>query len=829
MSKINRMLVNATHPNEELRFAVTQDGYLENLYIEKPGSEKKSNIYKAIITRVEASLQACFVDFGAQRHGFLPFKEIAQEYYQHAAQQGERPDLARCLKEGQEVMVQVEKEERGNKGAALTTYISLAGSYLVLMLNNPKAGGISRQIEGSERDELKAILNNLNLPGHMGTIIRTAGVGKSQAELQWDLDILLRFWTAIQEAYQERPGPFLIHQESDIVAKAIRDYLRPEIDEILIDNGEIFERAKRHIEQVRPEFLNRIKSYDESVPLFTKFQIENQIETAYESEVRLPSGGSLVIEQTEAMVTIDVNSSRDTKGGHIEDTAFNTNYEAAIEVARQLRLRDLGGLIVVDFIDMLDQGNQREIVDAFYNAIQSDKARVQFGRISKFGLLEISRQRLRPSLSESNQMVCPRCSGKGTIRSTESLAMLILRLLHEDALQKDVIGLDIQAPVSVATYLMNEKRDAFNDIEKQLNVLIRIIPNQYMETPEYKINRIFRTQGRHNSAKTLSYDLVTPPEPTAPKSNQVDEALTEEPAVQMTIPERPSELERKSTNLIQRLWKTLTTSSEPSETESVKQPSHQPSRHAHKPSHRPRQQQQRRPSSRKSRRGQDNRSSGGQYQSRKPGSSHSQKQRKSENPRKQSRQQHSSKSQDGQHESKQYNHQEKEPTNFPTVDDNYFENQQRDYFAKQPEKTNEQTKSIDIFAGNKEKPPIKQDKPKEMQAKSINIMQDIDDDHAHKSQTAFEPTKPATQESAPQGSKLEIIKENSDQDTEGSVKLKKQRSRSRQQRDKGNRNQQRRRPTKIKAVSSEEKSTVTKTKPDKDLDIFSDIDKEDNH
>lgn len=575
----NRLLVNATQPNEELRFALVYDGVLENFYVEHPGSQKKGNIYKAKVTRVEPSLQAAFVDYGGNRHGFLPFKEVAYCYYPENSSRNDNYSISDVLEEGQEIMIQVDKEERGNKGAALTTQITLAGSYLVLMPNNPKAGGISRRIEGDERDQLKEILNNLSIPDGMGLIVRTAGVGKSQPELQWDLDILLRLWDAVQRAYDGGESPFLIHQESDIVTRAGRDYLRKDIDEVLVDHPEVFEKIKEHFKQIRPEFSDKVRIYEDALPLFTKFRIENQIETAYQNEVRLPSGGSLVIQPTEALVSIDVNSSRDTKGGDIEQTAFNTNREAAIEIARQLRLRDTGGLIVVDFIDMLSYDNRREIVNVFNQHVQIDKARVQFNYISKFGLLEISRQRLRPSLVESTHEICPRCAGQGSIRSIESLALHILRLVHEDAAQDNIAGLTVQVPNSVAAYLLNEKRDAVSQIQEQHNVAVTIVPSPYIETPEYHIDRITYDKDRHGHARRkASYRRLEKPAPDTsylPSASSIPEAV-EEPVVKVSVPERPVELGKQKRSLLQRLKNLLTPAVKEANSETE-----QPSKHSH--------------------------------------------------------------------------------------------------------------------------------------------------------------------------------------------------------------------------------------------------------
>ncbi|MBN7824493.1 ribonuclease E [Bowmanella dokdonensis] len=483
------MLINATQ-HEELRVALVDGQKLYDLDIESPGHEqKKANIYKGKITRVEPSLEAAFVDYGADRHGFLPLKEIARTYFPKGYNFEGRPNIKDAIREGQEVIVQIDKEERGQKGAALTTFISLAGSYLVLMPNNPRAGGISRRIEGDERTDLKQALNKLNLPDGMGLIVRTAGVGKSYEELEWDLSVLLTHWQAIEEASKSRKAPFLIHQESNVIVRAIRDYLRRDIGEILIDDQEIFELAKQHIELVRPDFISRLKFYQGDVPLFSHYQIETQIESAFQREVRLPSGGSIVIDQTEALTSVDINSSRATKGGDIEETALNTNLEAADEIARQLRLRDLGGLFVIDFIDMTPVRHQREVEKRLADAVRHDRARVQLGRISRFGLLEMSRQRLRPSLGESAHHVCPRCNGVGTVRGTESLALSVLRIMEEEAIKDNTGQIEAQVPVSVATYLLNEKRKAVASLERRHQVQLLIIPNPNMDTPHYRVSR----------------------------------------------------------------------------------------------------------------------------------------------------------------------------------------------------------------------------------------------------------------------------------------------------------------------------------------------------
>ncbi|MCC5453041.1 ribonuclease E [Rheinheimera sp. UJ51] len=524
---MKRMLINATQ-EEEIRVALVDGQKLYDLDIESPGHEqKKANIYKGKITRVEPSLEAAFVDYGADRHGFLPLKEISREYFPSGYSFDGRPNIKEVVKEGQEVIIQIDKEERGQKGAALTTFISLAGSYLVLMPNNPRAGGISRRIEGDERQELKDSLGQLEMPDGMGLIVRTAGVGKSYEELDYDLKALLKHWSAITEEAKKRTGPFLIHQESNVVFRAIRDYLRRDVGEILIDSQKIFEEAKVYIQQFRPDFAHRVKMYQGEVPLFMHYQIENQIETAFRREVRLPSGGSIVIDSTEALTAIDINSSKATKGGDIEETAFNTNLEAADEIARQLRLRDLGGLIVIDFIDMTPVRHQREVENRLKDAVKQDRARVQIGRISRFGLLEMSRQRLRPSLGESAGHVCPRCHGRGTIRSIESSALSILRLIEEDAIKDNTSQIHAQVPVSVATYLMNEKREGVRRIEQRNGIRVFIIPNEHLETPNYEVTRIRIDE----EIEDASYTLPKVPEHSTKLYQPSSETVKEKPAV----------------------------------------------------------------------------------------------------------------------------------------------------------------------------------------------------------------------------------------------------------------------------------------------------------
>ena len=484
---MKRMLINATQ-QEEMRVALVDGQHLYDLDIENVATkQKKANIYKGKITRIEPSLEACFIDYGSERHGFLPFKEIAKEYFKNP--QDHQMAIKDQLEEGLELIIQVEREERGNKGAALTTFISLAGRYLVLMPNNPRAGGVSRRISGKNRAEIRDAMADLVIPEEMGLIVRTAGMGRTAEELQWDLDYLIMLWEAIQEAGKAHPAPLLIFQESNIIIRALRDYYRSDIGEILIDDEEVFKEAEVFIKTIMPQIGDKIKLYDDQIPLFTRFQVESQIQTAYERNVRLPSGGALVFDHTEALVSIDINSGRSTKGADIEDTALNTNLEAAEEIARQLKLRDLGGLVVIDFIDMLDSKNQRKVESALHDALAADRARIQVGQISRFGLLEMSRQRLRPSLDETSHIVCPRCEGQGTIRDTKSLALGILRLIEEECLKERTSELIIQVPVNVAVYLLNEKRTDVEDVEARLKVRIIVIPDTDLETPHFKMTR----------------------------------------------------------------------------------------------------------------------------------------------------------------------------------------------------------------------------------------------------------------------------------------------------------------------------------------------------
>ena len=544
---MKRMLINATQP-EELRVAIVDGQQLYNLDIETPGREqKKANVYKGTITRVEPSLEAAFVDYGSERHGFLPLKEIARGYFrQDAPKPGTRSNIKELIKEGQQVMVQIDKEERGNKGAALTTFISLAGRYLVLMPNNPRAGGVSRRIEGADRTELREALSQLTLPEDMGLIVRTAGVGRNTEELQWDLDYLLKLWEAIKASSETGKAPFLIYQESDVIIRSIRDHLRADIGEIVVDDPKVYRNAEEFMKQVMPHNLKKLRLYQDEVPLFTRYQIESQIESVFQREVRLPSGGSLVIDHGEALTAIDINSARATKGADIEETALNTNLEAADEIARQLRLRDLGGLFVIDFIDMTPTKNQREVENRLREALKNDRARVQVARISRFGLLEMSRQRLRPSLGESSQHVCPRCKGQGTIRGVESLALSILRIVEEEAMKESTARIVAQLPVDVATYLLNEKRRTILKIEQRQQVDIVLIPNRHLETPDYHIERIRSQEVDRLAGDEASYSLADEPEMTEPAFARPHAApRPEEPAVKSITPSMPAPARRE--------------------------------------------------------------------------------------------------------------------------------------------------------------------------------------------------------------------------------------------------------------------------------------------
>lgn len=530
---MKRILINATQP-EEIRVAMVDGQRLYDLDIEHSlRAQKKANIYKGVITRVEPSLEAVFVNYGAQRHGFLSFREVAPEFYNPNAKYTGRPNVKDVMREGMEILVQVDKEERGNKGAALTTYLSLAGRYLVLMPNNPKAGGVSRRIEGDDRQQIKQTLSELDIPDSMGVIVRTAGIERDAEELSWDLDYLKTLWNAIQQAYSQHKGPTLLYQESNVIIRALRDYFRRDIGEIVIDNDKVFNQARDFMQAVMPHNIRKLKLYTDGTPLFSRFQVENQIETAYQRTVALPSGGAIVIDHTEALISIDINSARATKGHDIEETALNTNLEAADEIARQLRLRDLGGLVVIDFIDMLPSKHQREVEKRLRDAMKLDRARVQVGRISRFGLLEMSRQRLRPSLGESSQIVCPRCTGQGHIRSTDSMALSILRLVEEEAMKEMTGKVIARLPVSVATFLLNEKRQAITDIQQRRNVDLTIIPNPYMETPHYDISRIRNDNLEDEETITSSYQYI--PAPPAAEETVKQEANQHQAAAEAAV------------------------------------------------------------------------------------------------------------------------------------------------------------------------------------------------------------------------------------------------------------------------------------------------------
>lgn len=551
-----RMLINATQ-KEELRVALVSGQRLYDLDIEEKGkSQKKASIYKGKVTRVEPSLEAAFVDYGSGRHGFLPIKEVAKEYFQTKNFEKGRPSIKEALRPGQELIVQIDKEERGNKGAALTTMISLAGCYLVLMPNNPRAGGISRRIEGEERDELKSALNQLPIPKEMGLIIRTAGLGRSIEELKWDLEVLMSQWQAIQSVASNNSSPFLIHQDNDVIIRAIRDYLRPEIGEIIVDTEQTFEQVKNHLNMVRPDFVNRLKLHNGDTPLFTSFQIESQIESAYQREITLANGASIVIDPTEALVAIDINSAKATEGSDIEETALQTNLAAAAEIARQLRLRDMGGLIVIDFIDMLSSKHQRMVENKLKEEFTHDRARIQMGRLSRFGLLEMSRQRLRPALSDSSLIPCPRCSGHGTIRTTPSVALSLIRVIEEEVRKDRTARVHVQVPVEVASYLLNEKRKSLSKLETSYDVNIIIIPNKYLETPHYHLQWFKRDDVLQAKAKHSYQQVTDKPIDIIESSHVVPNATDTEPALKDFAPRTPAPtgITRRDEGIIKRIW-----------------------------------------------------------------------------------------------------------------------------------------------------------------------------------------------------------------------------------------------------------------------------------
>ena len=568
---MKRMLINATH-SEEIRVALADGQKLYNLDIDVPGQDrKKGNIYKGRITRVEPSLEAAFVDYGANRHGFLPYKEISRNYYTEAANKAkERPPIAKAIKEGTEVIIQVNKEERGNKGAAISTYISLAGRYLVYMPENPKAGGISRRIEGKARQDLKDSLDKVTQPKNSGIIVRTAGIGRTAEELNWDLNYLDQVWTAIKTVAANRKAPFFLYQESDIFIRALRDYLRPDVGEILIDNKEIFEKARDFMQQVMPHNLKKLSYYNDTIPLFSRYQIESQIQSAFSREVQLPSGGSLVIDHTEAMISIDINSARATKGADIEETALNTNIEAADEIARQLRIRDLGGLVVIDFIDMRNHKNQRAVENQLNDAISNDRARVQTSKISRFGLLEMSRQRLKSSINESSQYACPRCSGHGFIRNIESLSVSILRILEEEALKPETGKVIAQVPTKVANFIINEKREELNNLEARHSVPMLIIANEHYQSPQFDIKRLKKSEADLVDINNLSLNNPEVEEMAEAQSNYASKQFVEKAAVDVLVPDSQAP-SRAKTGVVSRWLKNLFNSNKIEETKSRSQ------------------------------------------------------------------------------------------------------------------------------------------------------------------------------------------------------------------------------------------------------------------
>lgn len=644
---MKRMLINATQP-EELRVAMVDGQRLYDLDLEnRTREQRKANIYKGKITRVEPSLEAAFVEYGAERHGFLPLKEIAREYFSKKPSEIEgRIKIQDVIKEGLEVVVQVEKEERGNKGAALTTFASLAGRYLVLMPNNPRAGGISRRIEGDERTELREAIRNLKTPSGMGVIVRTAGIGRSSEELQWDLDYLLQLWSTIQEEAQNCKAPHFLFQESNVIIRAVRDYLRQDVGEVIIDSREAYELATAFIQQVMPNFHNRVKYYEDAIPLFNRYQIENQIETAFEREVKLPSGGSIVIDVTEALISIDINSARATRGSDIEETALRTNLEAADEIARQLRLRDMGGLVVIDFIDMNAGKNQRDVENRMRDALEIDRARVQVGRISRFGLLEMSRQRLRPSLEETTSRTCPRCLGQGTIRGTRSLALSILRLVEEEAQKEFSSEIRTITPVSVATFLLNEKRQEISEIEKRHGIRVIVVPNESLETPHFEVQRIRKqdavaSEYSYKLTNTLSEDITSQETDFA---QPVPPAL--QPAVKTLAPtqpaptpaERPKKQDNKVSkvakpSLLRRLMNALFGESKQTKAEENKEKQQSRGRNDRRPQNRNRRPDDRRNGGRGRGRGKPNRDSQPQERDSQPQEREKAKQQPTKKPR----------------------------------------------------------------------------------------------------------------------------------------------------------------------------------------------------
>ena len=554
-----KMLINATQA-EETRLAVVEGRHLQYLDLSSSKrQQKKGNIYKAKISRIEQSLNAVFISYGSDRHGFLPIKEIAPEYFMKPKDMDKTLSLKDVLKEGQELIIQIQKEERGNKGAAVTTYITLPGTYVVLMPNNDKAGGVSRSIDGPDRSAMKLALNQLRIPGDYGVIIRTAGLGRTQEELQWDLDLLVNLWHAILDSVKVEQAPKLIYKETDLLLRAVRDYLRDDIAEIIIDNKAAYHTLQENIKRYRPDYVNRLKLYEKDTPLFSRYQIEGQIELAYQREISLPSGGAIVIDHTEALTSVDVNSARATKGSDIEETALKTNIEAAKEIARQLRIRDLGGLVVIDFIDMMVAANKRKVEKTIQQGVKSDKARLQVGSISKFGLLEMSRQRIRPSLQESSHHVCPRCSGKGAIRSVESLGLSVIRHIRDTSILADTEEIQVQLPIDLASFLLNEKRNSVIEIERSAKIKIVLVPNPYLETPEYQITRV-KSNDEQEIISSKSYMLVDKPDVSLKPEKK---ARQEEPSIK-SLSEIDNAMVKKPLGLFRKLYESLFVSPAPS-------------------------------------------------------------------------------------------------------------------------------------------------------------------------------------------------------------------------------------------------------------------------
>ncbi len=728
---MKRILINATQP-EEIRVAMVDGQYLYDLDIEHPfRAQKKANIYKGIITRIEPSLEAAFVNYGADRHGFLPFKEISREYWKDKRKNKDaRPSIKDVMKEGQELLVQVDKEERGNKGAALTTQISLAGRYLVLMPNNPRAGGVSRRIEGEDRHKIREILDQLQIEDGMGAIVRTAGVGRELEELTWDMDYLKTLWEAITTANKSHPAPVLLYQESNVIIRTLRDYFRKDVGEILVDNDRVYQQAHDFINAVMPHNLKKLKHYTDDVPLFSRYQVEHQIESAFQREVTLPSGGAIVIDHTEALTSIDVNSARATKGRGIEETALNNNLEAADEVARQLRLRDLGGLVVIDFIDMLPNKNQRAVERRLRDALKVDRARVQIGRISRFGLLEMSRQRLRPSLGESSQIVCPRCSGQGAIRGIESMALSILRLLEEEAMKEGTVEVVTQVPVNVATFILNEKRKTLAEIQARHNLQLTVLPNRDLETPHYEIIRYKEDELEEN---VNSYKRVTKPQPQIESAKDSNGPQTiVEAAVSQVTPSTPAPSpqalqETKNPGFVKRMISSLFGSKE-------KEQEQQSQTTAKKPAQKPRQNTR----NRNPRRNQANQQNGRRNAQRNTNNNRRGKRNTTKN------QQGQNKNQAGKQQRNQQNKQQANKQNTQTRNKQQQKpGQNKNQPASKATEKTKQDKTLDSNQATiKQTPPQKQTAAKPANNKS-NKPGDLASNQATPDQTPLEITIPA--------------------------------------------------------------------------------------